>query len=224
MQKEVIDMGINNVQSVKKAKNGILSIFFSRTVILLMLLAVQLVAFSSSLTFLKDYATYIQTGFLLLGVFVVIHIINSKSNSSFKITWILLIMIAPIFGSAFYGFMKMQFGTKYLKRRLAYLDKCTKPYLLQDQDVLEDLRASKPANANLVSYMTNQISFPIYRNTSVMYFPCGEEKFMELKRQLREAEHYIFMEYFIIEKGIMWNEILDILKEKVWEGVDVRVM
>ena len=45
-----------------------------------------------------------------------------------------------------------------------------------------------------------------------------------LKEELRKAEEYIFMEYFIVEKGIMWNEILDILKAKVWQGVDVRFM
>ena len=59
---------------------------------------------------------------------------------------------------------------------------------------------------------------------SVKYFSSGEEKFEELKQQLREAKEYIFMEYFILEKGEMWGEILDILKDKVWQGVDVRVM
>jgi cardiolipin synthase len=133
-------------------------------------------------------------------------------------------MITPILGTAFYGFMQTQLGTAFLKKRLAYLNKSTKPYMLQNKEVLEDLRVSKPANANLATYMTNQISFPVHRNTSVKYFASGEEKFEELKSQLRKAEDYIFMEYFIVEKGVMWNEILDILKEKVWQGVDVRVM
>ena len=94
----------------------------------------------------------------------------------------------------------------------------------QDKEVLEELRLSKPANANLASYMTNQIAFPTCRNTTVKYFASGEEKFEELKKQLKQAEEYIFMEYFIVEKGLMWQEILDILKEKVWEGVEVRFM
>ena len=42
--------------------------------------------------------------------------------------------------------------------------------------------------------------------------------------QLEKAEHFIFMEYFIITEGKMWGEILDILAKKVQEGVDVRVL
>lgn len=217
-------MDMRKIQPVKKARKGILNLIFSRTFILVALVIVQLFMFGATVTFLQDYATYIHVVFLILSVVVVIYIINDKSNPSFKITWMLLIMISPILGTAFYGFMKMQLGTAYLEKRLADLNKNIKPYMLQDKELIEELRVSKASNANLVSYMTNQISFPIYRNTSVKYFASGEEKFEELKIQLKNAEEYIFMEYFIVEKGEMWSEILDILKEKVWQGVDVRFM
>lgn len=222
--KEVIDMDMKKMQPVKKAKKGILHLIFSRIFILVALVLIQLIAFAATVTFLQDYATYIHTGFLVLSVVVVIHIINKKGNSAFKITWMLLIMITPILGTAFYGFMQMQLETEQLKKRLSTLNKRAKPYMMQSKNVLEELRVSKAANANLATYMTNQISFPVYKNTAVKYFASGEEKFEELKMQLRKAESYIFMEYFIVDKGVMWNEILDILKEKVWEGVDVRFM
>lgn len=212
------------LQPVKKAKKGILGIVFSRAFIVVALVFIQLVAFGATITYLQDYATYIYAFFLILGVVTVIYIINDKSNSDIKLTWILLIMATPILGAAFYAFVKTQPGTAFIEKRFIELNKATKPYMLQDKDVLEDVRRSKPANANLVSYLNNQISYPIHRNTVVKYFASGEEKFEELKKQLRNAEHYIFMEYFIVEKGVMWNEILDILKEKVWQGVDVRFM
>ena len=203
---------------------GILDLIFSRVFILVVLVLIQLIVFGATVTFLKDYANYIHAIFLVLSVVVVIYIINSDGNASFKITWMLLILITPILGTAFYGYMKMELGTAFLKKRLQHLNKSTKPYLLQDKEVLEELRISKAANANLASYMTNRISYPTYRNTSVRYFASGEEKFEELKNQLKQAEEYIFMEYFIVEKGKMWNEILDILKAKVWQGVEVRFM
>ena len=217
-------MDMKRMQPVKKAKKGILDLIFSRVFILAFLVVVQLVVFGATVTFLQDYANYIHAIFLILSVVVVIYIINSDGNASFKITWMLLILITPILGTAFYGYMKMELGTTFLGKRLQEMNKVTKPYMLQDKEVLEELRVSKPANANLASYMTNQITFPTYRNTSVKYFASGEEKFEELKNQLKQAEEYIFMEYFIVEKGVMWNEILDILKEKVWQGVDVRFM
>ena len=217
-------MEIKERNPVKKAKNGILNIIFSRVFIVSIVLIIQLVLFAAGIIFMQDYATYIYAGFLTLEVVSVIYIINSESNSAFKITWIILIMVAPVLGAAFYAFVQMQPGTALLKRRLADLNKEVGQYMQQDKEVLEALRVSKPANANMATYLNNQISFPVYRNTEVTYFASGEEKFEEMKKQLRKAEHYIFLEYFIVEKGVMWNEILDILKEKVWQGVDVRFM
>lgn len=217
-------MDMKKMQPVKKAKKGILNLIFSRVFVLVVLVVIQLIAFGATVTFLQDYANYIHALFLILSVVVVIFIINSDGNASFKITWMLLILITPILGTAFYGYMKMELGTAFLRKRLQDMNKATKPYMLQEQEILDELRVSKPANANLASYMTNKIAFPTYRNTSVKYFASGEEKFEELKQQLKQAETYIFMEYFIVEKGVMWNEILDILKEKVWQGVEVRFM
>lgn len=217
-------MDMKKIQPVKKAKKGFLNLIFSRAFILMALVIAQLFMFGATVTFLQEYETYIHAIFLLLSVVVVIYIINGNGNTSFKITWMLLILISPILGTAFYGFMKMQPGTSYLEKRFGVLNNQMKPYMQQDKELLEQLRVSKAANANLVTYMNNQISFPVYKNTTVTYFSSGEEKFEELKKQLRQAEEYIFMEYFIIEKGVMWNEILDILKEKVWQGVEVRVM
>lgn len=217
-------MDMKKIQPVKKAKKGILNLIFSRVFVLVVLVAVQLIAFGATVTFLRDYANYIHALLLVLSVIVVIFIINGDGNTSFKITWMLLILITPIVGTAFYGYMKMELGTTFLKKRLKDLSKVTKTYMHQDKEVLEELRLSKPANANLASYMTNQIAFPTCRNTTVKYFASGEEKFEELKKQLKQAEEYIFMEYFIVEKGLMWQEILDILKEKVWQGVEVRFM
>lgn len=217
-------MDIKKIQPVKKAKKGLLHVIFSHTFVLFALVLVQLFVFAATITFLQEYASYIYVGFLIMGMVVVVYIINNNTNSDIKLTWIMLIMALPILGSAFYAFVKMQPGTTFLEKRLKDLSKEIKPYMLQDEKVLEKVRASKPANANLVSYLNNRVSFPMYRNTEIEYFSSGEEKFEKLKEELKKAESYIFMEYFIIEKGFMWGEILDILKEKVWQGVDVRVM
>ena len=171
---------------IKPVKKGILDLIFSRVFILAVLVILQLVVFGATVTFLKDYANYIHAIFLVLSVVVVIYIINSDGNASFKITWMLLILITPILGTAFYGYMKLELGTTFLKKRLQHLSKSTKPYLLQDKEVLEELRVSKAANANLASYMTNSIAYPTHRNTSVRYFSSGEEKFEELKKEFKE--------------------------------------
>jgi len=217
-------MKVYEMQPVKKAQKGVFHILFSRLFVLIVLFLVQIFVFGATITYLKDYATFIYAGFLFLEIISIIYIINSNSNPDFKITWILLILMLPIFGAAFYAYVKLQLGTRVIETRLREMTKKTMPYMQQDEEVLEALRMSKPANANLATYLNNQLAFPVYRNTSVTYFSSGEEKFEEMKIQLRNAEKYIFLEYFIVEKGVMWNEILSILKDKVWEGVEVRFM
>ncbi len=217
-------MDYKNLKPVKKAKKGIFQFVFSRVTLLVVLLLLQIAIFGISLTNLREYEAYIDAAFLLLEVVSVIYIINSKSNPAFKITWILLIFVLPFFGTAFYLFMKIMPGAGMIERRLSDLNTTTREYMKQDEETLEALRVSKPANANLAHYLSRQLSFPVHRNTAVKYFACGEEKFEELKIQLQKAEHFIFMEYFIVEEGEMWNSVLDILIEKAKAGVEVRFM
>lgn len=212
------------IEPVKKAKKGIFSFLFSRITILAVLIVIQIVFLVGTVTYMSDYATYIYAFLTLLEIVCVIYLLNSSGNPAFKITWILLIFTVPVVGTVFYLYMRFMPGTRYIEHRLNALTKLTEPFMKQDLEVLEDLRRSKPANANLAHYMSQQVNYPIHRNTSVTYFASGEEKFEEMKRQLNTAEKYIFLEYFIVERGKMWDEILEILIDKVKQGVEVRFM
>lgn len=124
-----------------------------------------------------------------------------------------------------YIYVHLQLETEILYRTdLQALRMETEPYMDQDEKVTEALWASKSANAQLSYYLSHQLGFPTYRNTEVEYFPVGEDKFASMIKELEKAEKFIFMEYFIVEEGIMWDTILEILKRKVNEGVEVRFM
>lgn len=191
---------------------------------ILALMFIQVVLFALMITNLRDYANYIYALFLLLEIISVIYIINSKTNPAFKITWILLIFVLPFFGTAFYVFMKIMPGTGLMKTRLSKLRANTQAFMNQDEEVMKALRISKAANANLAYYLGQQGGFPVHRNSNVVYFASGEEKFEAMKEELKKANRFIFLEYFIVEEGEMWNAILDILKDKVKQGVEVRFM
>ena len=211
-------------KTAKKAKKGILSIIFSRTALILLLLVVQIMVMLGIATILRDYAVYVYGAFILLGAIIVIYIINQKGNPAFNMTWMLLILIFPAFGCLFYIYVKSQIGTRYIGKRLERLALETKPYMEQRPGIIEELRYKKPANGNLAYYMNNQVGFPTYQNTKAEFFACGEEKFPALVEKLKTAEKFIFLEYFIVEEGYMWETILDILKEKAKAGVEIRFM
>lgn len=211
-------------KAVKKAKKGLLSILFGRTTLILFLVVIQLLIMLGLATILNDYAVYVYGGLTLIGAVIVIYIINERGNPAFNMTWMLLILIFPAFGCLFYIWVKSQLGTRYIGKRLRRLRLDTARYMQQDPGIIESLRESKPSNANLAHYMQYQLGFPTYQNTSAQYFACGEEKFPVLLEELKKAEKFIFLEYFIVEEGYMWGSILDILKEKAAVGVEVRFM
>ncbi len=213
-----------NGKTVKKKAKSLLRIVFGRTFIIMLLVLIQFGLLFASLQLLSMYVTYIYSGFAIIGLIVILYIINTDMNPAFKIAWCIPICISPVVGSLFYLYFKFGFGTLVISKRLSHIIADQKSYLLQDADVMETLKKEDITEYGLVKYMNNYGGYPIYKNTTVQYFESGEAKFKELLVQLKEAKEYIFMEYFIVEEGIMWNAILEVLKHKVAEGVEVRVM
>jgi len=76
----------------------------------------------------------------------------------------------------------------------------------------------------IAAYLKNTIGFSPALTYNCKYFSVGEEMVAYLLNELDKAEKYIFLEYFQIEKGVVWNSVYDILKRKVAKGVDVRLL
>lgn len=207
-----------------KAKKGLFTFLFSRTVIISTLILVQLGLFAFTVLYLYEYLLPIFWLMTVLGFVVVVRIINKKGNPAFKLAWIIPVFALPVVGTSFYLFCEMQLKVKHIASRLQLLWIEIRPYMQQNNNALQSLRISKPANANLANFLYTQVGYPVHRNTAVTYFPSGESKFEELLIRLEAAEEYIFLEYFIIEKGLMWASVLDVLERKAKEGVEVRVM
>ncbi len=206
------------------AKKGLFRVVFSRTGIILLLILMQMGTFVATTFYLEAFSTYIYGAMMILRVVVIIYIINAEGNPAFKMTWILFVIAFPLIGTIFFVYVKFQPGTQFMRQRLAVLKIETDRYMEQDPAVIDAIWASKSANANLAHYLAHYLGFPTYRNTEVKYFPLGEYKFREMVTELKKARKFIFMEYFIVEKGYMWDTILDILIDKAQRGVEVRFM
>lgn len=209
---------------MKKGKKGFFSVIFSRTAILVVSLLIQMVLLAAGFELLKDYMFYAYGAVLALALVLVIYIMNKRGNPSFMLAWIIPILVIPVFGALFYLFFELQIGTKWINIKLKRLDEETKELMPQNKAVLEELRKLDEGVAHLSEYLDNNGNYPVYQNTSAQYFPLGEDKFKEMVKQLERAQHFIFMEYFIVERGYMWDTILEVLKRKVKEGIEVRFM
>ena len=121
-------------------------------------------------------------------------------------------------------YTQSDFGHRALKERLNQIITQTDDAIAQPEAVEEQLKREEPGAAALAHYVRGTDCYPVYDRTAVTYFPLGEDKWEELLKQLEQARHFIFLEYFIINEGLMWGKVLEILARKAKEGVDVRVL
>lgn len=189
-----------------------------------LLIALQALTLIVVIAWFQQYFVYFYAFCIILSIIVVMTIVNNRLNPAYKIAWIIPIMALPIFGGLFY----LLFGSEHLRKQfLSEMQPILKKmnwHLQQDEQVFKTLEQTDLRAANQSAYMSNYAMCPVYQQTTSEYLSIGEEKFERLIKELKEAKHYIFLEYFIIEEGVMWNTILDILKEKAAAGVDVRVI
>ena len=208
----------------EKGIKSIKTVIFGRTLIVIGAFLIQFALLISCFLWMRAYSLMVYTGFSILGMAVILHIFNSRGNPDFKLVWMLPILLFPVFGALFYLYISFQPGTGYIYRRLTMLGHQSKKYLKQNSQQKEKLKQENPQMDGMVSYMMEHGNCPVYGQTSVTYFPLGDDMFPEMLRQIEKAEKFIFMEYFILEEGYMWETILELLKKKVKEGVEVRVL
>ncbi|MBQ0078347.1 MAG: cardiolipin synthase [Eubacterium sp.] len=199
-------------------------IFGRTTILLLMLLAQALVIFGGFVLINEILWVNWITG--IVAVIFLLYLMNSKMDSDFKLMWIILILCLPILGVAFFIFTQFAPGshTKFIRRRINELEEEQAEYRKQDQQIMDKIALENKAEIGIFKYLDRQAKFPTYDKASVKFFPLGEQKWEEMLKQLETAKEFIFMEYFIVERGIMVDPILDILYRKAQEGVEIRFM
>ncbi len=204
----------------------LLKVFFSQTfmVILLMLVQVALIAFS--VLKIQEHFRLVSVIFLAITIFAMILVVNGNKNPAYKMSWLIPMMIFPLFGGLMYLFVQSQTLTRRFFQRVKDIDKSFAAVLPKNQDVIDEIKGLDPMRCAAVNYNSRSEGFryPVYKNTDVKYYALGELCWRDMLVELEKAEKYIFLEYFIIEPGEMWNSVLEILKRKAAAGLDVRVM
>ena len=188
------------------------------------LLLVQLGWFTLFLMKLTRYSVLFSGFFGVLSILIVLYLIGSDDNPAYKIGWIILIMALPLLGGLLYLLMGNKRPSKPLKRQLIPAQQALEPTLRQDPEVQDALKQTDPRAEGLSRYLQSAGGWPVYRDSDVRYYPVGEAMYQDMLCALESAQHFIFLEYFIIQPGKMWDSILEILTRKAAEGVDVRLI
>lgn len=197
--------------------------YLGRIIALIFIVIIELLLAFLLLNYLTSNFVFIEVILRILAVFVVLNIIRNTKHLSSDITWILLIILFPVSGTFVYLFAFSDLFINKTFRSIIKEEKKAVTFLKQDKDVLVSLKKDCPYYYQDFMFLKNN-HFPIYYNNDFDYYSPGEVGFNVLLDELKKAKKYIFMEYFIIEEGFMFNSILTILKEKVKEGIKCRIM
>ncbi|MCX5775366.1 MAG: cardiolipin synthase [Firmicutes bacterium] len=202
----------------------IVKLLFCRFFVVFLLIIIQLSIVLSALTWLQDYNHWVYLASLAISIIIAFIIIGNRTNPSYKIIWLIVILAVPLFGGILYLILGNKKMSKNKQKKYRPMNKVIremnkKAELVYSQ--LQEINADASAQSN---YIQETTGYPIFQNSPVIYYPSGEKYLPDLIRELEKAEKYIFMEYFIIEKGEIWDKILELLERKAKAGIDVRII
>ena len=198
-------------------------VLFRRRIIISLLLILQVAFLAYLIVDINKYSTYINLILRVLSFLVALRVIAKPGSGAYKMSWVFLILDLPLFGGLFYILVTQQTSTKMFVRKMDEIGQKSKPLFELSSPCNEKAENEFPLYTRQLRYL-KQKGFPAYKNVCSKYLTPGEEKLKFLLEELKKAEKYIFLEYFIIQEGKMWNTILSILERKAKEGVKVRII
>ncbi len=203
-------------------KKRLLDFLSQRAVYTVLFMSIQVGMMVVAFLLFEGQIAYFQTMCIVLSLLSGLYMISGNTNPAYKIAWLILFAVFPIFG----GLLYLMFGQhRGLGNRGLELRSVMEKLSQNSADTdLTRLKQEDPEAAIHANYILNQSGLLPYSHTETTYLSCGEDMQAAMLRELEKAEHFIFLEYFIIREGKMWDPILEILERKARQGVDVRVI
>lgn len=210
---------VNRRKSPMRGKKP-LRYYMTTFITVCLLVLIQMILFVVAVFKLSEIAVYINFACRAISFFVIYYIVNRKYSASYKLAWCVPILLFPAVGGLAYVIARSrQAHRKFLQKSAAAektVSQCL-PALSYDESDAEHICPK------LSRYLSAK-GYSGYGRTEVTYFRSGEQMYRSMLQALESAKKFIFLEFFIIHEGTMWDTILEILRRKVKEGVDVRVM
>ncbi len=208
----------------KIKKKRILPHIFRDRFIVVFLVLLQIVVLVSLALSGAAFSPYISIALNLISFVISLVVIIRRTNDAYKLIWIYLILCFPVFGGLLYLVFSIQSSMRIMAPYMKQIDEKTSCKTENSDRSTQEAILNNPEKANQIKYLSDYAGFPAFDNTDTEYYSGGELFYAEMLEQLKKAEKYIFLEYFIIGEGLMWDSILEILEEKAAGGVDVRVL
>lgn len=201
-----------------------------RYIIAIMLTIFEIIAIIGVLLVCILYIPYFYIAVIITEIVVILSLISRNDNPDYKIPWLIVVLVIPVVGFMLYFlFYNRKLNKKYINKVYDLKNRNNK--LLSESfsnetiksKAFDNIKKDELAYSNAIQLCKISES-NLYQNTNLYYFESGEKAFIEMLKDLKNAKKYIFIEYFIIEEGLFWNSILNILIEKAKNGIEVKVI
>lgn len=198
-------------------------ILTNRIFIFFLIVLIELGLLTFLIYFINKGSPYFYAFFILISILCLFEVIGRNTSLEYKIAWVIVITCLPGFGFIFYLFLGRKVISKHKKEQYLTSNKKFYSYLTQNTNV-DDLIKNDQIIRKCANFVKNESNFPAYQLENCKFLPTGECFYNELLKELNKAEKFIFLEYYIIKPGFMWKNILEILKNKAKEGVEIRII
>lgn len=193
----------------------------SRIIIVIIGVLLQALTMYTLVRVLREYSSWVYILLEIFSIFLVFVLVNE--SESYKFFWVIIVLILPVFGFVLYFMWGRKRTNSKSNRRIRQIVEKGKAYKVQDPQILDEFKRLHPNKIQICRQLVNY-GFPVYRNTEVLYYESGEKQFEAMFKDLEAAKSFIFLEFFIINEGEIWNQTKEILGRKVLEGVEVRLL
>lgn len=195
-----------------------------RLLVFVVLLIIQVVWWYVIFTNIVNYSVWINSILTIFSILMILYLINKNESPAYRMSWIIVISLMPIFGGLLYALMGNKRPVKKMSQKIYNQAKLHTQEMETVPKATKSLFERDKRIGSLSQYINDYGNSPVYTNSSVRYFPSGESMMEPLLEDLEKAKDHIFLEFFIIEHGEMTDQIFEVLERKAKEGVDVRLI
>ena len=209
---------------IQNGRRSLLRVLFSRTMLITLLLIMSVLYLFSVLFDLFKFVPILFGSMVAFTAVMELIILNSRYDVDVKLTWAVVVAVLPLLGAVLYLFVRFDLGNRLNRKLLHSSVQASLPFVPEAAEVTQQIKADAPELLPIAHYLSNHANAPAFSNTDVTYYPLGEDFFEALLPELEKAEKFIYLEYFLVSRGHMWNSVLEILERKAAQGVDVRFL
>lgn len=214
--------GLKHLQGLKGRVQNSLSGFL-RACVVALLVAFQFAVILILPFFLRQFSSTFYVLLEIAGVLAIVTLTNNSRSMTYKFAWLCIIVVLPISGYIMFALWGKVGKRNKLNQIIKHQIREVDTHLEEDISVSREFVSKHPVSSRMSRYMQAEGS-PIYKNNQAKYYPFGEDAFEDLFVDLEQAKRFIFIEFFIVAEGALWDKIHPILKRKVEEGVEVKFL